>query len=88
MTQRFDTLKIHEGYDPFEHHRASVILIYQTAAYSLEDTFHADRKLAFAEEEPVYSRLANPIVTVLEERIKVLHEGSGVIAMASGMAAV
>lgn len=88
MTQRFDTLKIHGGYDPFEHHRASVVPIYQTAAYSLEDTFHADRQFAFAEEGPVYSRLANPTVTVLEERIKVLHKGSGAIAMASGMAAV
>lgn len=88
MTQRFDTLKIHGGYDPFEHHRASVVPIYQTAAYSLEDTFHADRQFAFAEEGPVYSRLANPTVTVLEERMKALHGGSGAIAMASGMAAV
>ncbi len=88
MEQRFDTLKIHGGYDPFEHHRASVVPIYQTAAYSLEDTYHADKQFAFAEEGPVYSRLANPTVSVLEERMKALHGGSGAIAMASGMAAV
>lgn len=83
MEQRFDTLKIHGGYDPFEHHRASVVPIYQTAAYSLEDTYHADKQFAFAEEGPVYSRLANPTVSVLEERMKALHGGSGAIAMAS-----
>lgn len=88
MDYGFDTLKIHGGYDSREHNRASVVPIYQTAAFSLEDTYHADRQFAFAEEGPVYSRLGNPTVAVLEERIRSLHGGSGAIAMASGMAAV
>ncbi|MDR0884958.1 MAG: aminotransferase class V-fold PLP-dependent enzyme [Clostridiales Family XIII bacterium] len=84
----FDTLKVNAGYRPAEHNNAVSVPIYQTAAYTLGDSFRADRLFAFEDEDPIYTRLSNPTVDVLERRMTELHGGAGAIALASGMAAV
>ncbi|MUV37476.1 Methionine gamma-lyase [Lentibacillus sp. JNUCC-1] len=62
--------------------------LFQTSTYTFESAEQGERR--FAGEEPgyVYSRLGNPTVTVLEERIAALEGGERGLAFASGMAAV
>lgn len=88
MNYEFDTLKIQGGYHASEHNHAVSVPIYQTAAFSLEDSYRADRLFSFSEADPIYTRLSNPTVDVLEKRLSQLHGVTGAIALASGMAAV
>lgn len=84
----FDTLKIRGGYDPKKHNNAVSVPIYQTASFELEDTERAERMYRFNEFGYLYTRVGNPTVTVLEERVAALDGGSAAIALGSGMAAV
>jgi O-acetylhomoserine (thiol)-lyase len=86
--QQFDTLKVHAGYRSADHNNAVSVPIYQTTAFSLGDSYRADKLFAFEDEDPIYTRLSNPTVDVLEQRVSALHGASGAIALASGMAAV
>ncbi len=88
MSFDFDTLKVHAGYRSDQHNNAVSVPIYQTAAFSLGDSYRADRLFSFSEDDPIYTRLSNPTVDVLEKRLAALHGAAGAIALASGMAAV
>ena len=88
MGYDFDTLKVRAGYNPEDHNNAVSVPIYQTAAFSLGDTERADRLFSFSADDPIYTRLSNPTVDVLEKRVAALHGAAGAIALASGMAAV
>lgn len=88
MPIRFDTLALHAGSPPDPTTGARAVPIYQSASFVFKD---ADRAAAlFNAERPghVYSRLSNPTLAVLEERIAALDEGVGAIATASGQAAL
>jgi O-acetylhomoserine (thiol)-lyase len=85
---RFDTRKVKAGYRPEDHNNAVSVPIYQTTSYTLGDSYRADRLFAFEDEDPIYTRLSNPTVDVLERRVAALHGAAGAIALASGMAAV
>lgn len=84
----FDTLKVRGGYDPREHNYAVSVPIYQTASFELGDTERVERLLRFNEPGYLYSRIGNPTVTVLEERVAALDGGTAAVAVGSGMAAV
>jgi O-acetylhomoserine (thiol)-lyase len=85
----FNTRKVRAGYNPTLHNHAVSVPIYQTTAYTLETAARADALFAFEDEDPLYTRLSNPTVDVLERRVTALHEGAAAaIALASGMAAV
>lgn len=84
----FDTLKIQAGYRAEQHNNAVSVPIYQTAAFALGDSYRADRLFSFSEDDPIYTRLSNPTVDVLEKRLAALHGAAGAIALSSGMAAV
>ncbi|MFT8319162.1 MAG: aminotransferase class I/II-fold pyridoxal phosphate-dependent enzyme [Sporolactobacillus sp.] len=86
--EKFDTLKIHAGYDPKEHHYASSVPIYQTVAFGFGDSERADRLVNAREKGFSYSRLGNPTTAVLEKRIAKLDGASEAVAVGSGMAAV
>jgi O-acetylhomoserine (thiol)-lyase len=88
MRYDFDTLKVQAGYDAARHNNAVSVPIYQTTAFALGDSYRADRLFSFSEDDPIYTRLSNPTVDVLERRLTALHGGAGAIALASGMAAV
>ncbi|MDQ1289890.1 MAG: O-acetylhomoserine (thiol)-lyase [Actinomycetota bacterium] len=88
LPQRFDTLKVRAGHRPSEHHYAVQVPIYQTASYELGDPARAERLLCFDEVGFTYSRVGNPTVAALEERVAALDGASGAVALASGMAAV
>ena len=83
-----DTLAVHAGQSPDPATGARAVPIHQTASFVFPD---ADTAAAlFNMEVPghVYSRLSNPTVAVLEERIAALEGGVGAIATASGQAAL
>ncbi|QHA92902.1 methionine gamma-lyase [Bacillus sp. N1-1] len=86
--QRFETKTIHDGYDSKLHHNSLASPIYQTSTFTFETAEAGERR--FAGEEPgyIYSRLGNPTVRMLEERIASLENAEGGLAFGSGMAAV
>jgi O-acetylhomoserine (thiol)-lyase len=86
--QRFDTLKIHAGYNPSEHNNSIQVPIYQTTAFDLVNTERAGRILRFEELAYVYSRVGNPTLAALEARVAALDGAVAAVSVASGMAAI
>ncbi|WP_349410079.1 O-acetylhomoserine aminocarboxypropyltransferase/cysteine synthase family protein [Pseudalkalibacillus sp. SCS-8] len=85
---RLETISVHGGLkaDPVTGARA--LPIYQSNAYKFENTDHAADLFALKEEGYIYSRIHNPTVTTVEERVAQLEGGIGALALASGMAAI
>lgn len=83
----FDTLSLHAGQivDPVFGARAAPI--YQTTSYVFPDTDTASSIFNLERGGHAYSRITNPTVGVLEQRIAALEGGSAAICTASGMAA-
>jgi O-acetylhomoserine (thiol)-lyase len=84
----FDTLKVQAGYNASEHNHAVSVPIYQTTAFALETAERADALFGFESDDALYTRMGNPTVAVLEQRVAALHGAASAIALASGMAAV
>lgn len=87
-TLDFDTLQLHAGYDPAEHHLSKAVPIYQTAAFELGDFDRCERLFNYEEQGHSYVRFSNPTNDVLERRIAALENGAAAVSMASGMAAI
>ena len=85
---KFDTLKVRAGYNPKDHNDAVSVPIYSTASYEIGDALRFERIAAGEENGHLYSRLSNPTVAVLEERVNELEGGVAAVAVASGMAAI
>ncbi len=83
----FDTLQIHAGARPDPATGARQTPIYQTTAYVFRDAEHAAALFNLQELGYIYSRLTNPTVAVLQERIATLEGGQGAACCASGHAA-
>jgi O-acetylhomoserine (thiol)-lyase len=84
----FDTLALHAGQSPDPTTGARAVPVYQTTSYVFRDTEHAASLFNMERAGHVYSRISNPTVAVLEERIAALEGGVGAIATASGQAAL
>ncbi|HEX5999568.1 MAG TPA: O-acetylhomoserine aminocarboxypropyltransferase [Hyphomicrobiaceae bacterium] len=87
-TPRFDTLSLHAGQRPDPATGARAVPIYQTTSYVFDDTDHAAGLFNLERAGHIYSRISNPTVAVLEERIAALEGGVGAVATASGQAAL
>lgn len=85
---RFDTQRLRAGYEPSEHNYAVSVPIYQTTAFDFRDVEHAKALFGLREAGNLYTRIGNPTVNVLEQRIAALENAAGAIALASGMAAI
>ena len=85
---RFDTLALHAGQVPDPQTGARAVPIYQTASYVFQDSEHAASLFNMERPGHAYSRLSNPTVAVLEERMAALEGGVGGVATASGQAAL
>ncbi|MDJ0826819.1 MAG: O-acetylhomoserine aminocarboxypropyltransferase/cysteine synthase [Rhodobacter sp.] len=83
----FDTLQIHAGSRPDPATGARQTPIYQTTAYVFRDADHAAALFNLQEVGFIYSRLTNPTVAVLQERIATLEGGVGAVCCSSGHAA-
>ncbi|NPD18199.1 O-acetylhomoserine aminocarboxypropyltransferase/cysteine synthase family protein [Alterinioella nitratireducens] len=86
-TYGFDTLQIHAGAKPDPATGARQTPIYQTTAYVFRDADHAAALFNLQEVGYIYSRLTNPTVAVLQERIATLEGGAGAVCCSSGHAA-
>jgi len=84
----FDTLALHAGQSPDPATGSRAVPIYQTTSYVFRDTEHAASLFNMERAGHVYSRISNPTVAVLEERISALEGGVGALATASGQAAL
>jgi O-acetylhomoserine (thiol)-lyase len=85
--QGFDTLQIHAGAKPDPATGARQIPIYQTTAYVFRDADHAAALFNLQEVGYIYSRLTNPTVGALADRIAALEGGMGAFCCSSGHAA-
>ena len=83
----FDTLQIHAGANPDPATGARQTPIYQTTAYVFRDAEHAAALFNLQEVGYIYSRLTNPTVAVLQERVATLEGGVGAVCCSSGHAA-
>ena len=80
----FDTLQVHAGGRPDPATGARQTPVYQTTAYVFRDSDHAAALFNLQEVGFIYSRLTNPTVAVLQERIAALEGGVGAVCCASG----
>ena len=87
-TYKFDTLSLHGGHQPDKNYGSRAVPIYQTTSYVFQDTDHAAALFNLEQGGHIYSRISNPTVGVLEERVCALEGGTGAIATASGQSAV
>ena len=83
----FETRAIHAGAAPDPTTGARSTPIYQTTAYVFDDVDHAASLFNLHNFGYIYSRLTNPTVSVLEERIAALEGGRAAVAASSGHAA-
>jgi O-acetylhomoserine (thiol)-lyase len=83
----FETLQIHAGAEPDPATGARQVPIYQTTAYVFRDADHAAKLFNLQEVGYIYSRLTNPTVSALANRVCALEGGAGAICCSSGHAA-
>ena len=86
-TYGFDTLQIHAGARPDPATGARQTPIYQSTAFVFRDAEHAAALFNLQEVGYIYSRLTNPTVAVLQERVATLEGGVGAVCCSSGHAA-
>ena len=82
----FATRSIHAGATPEYVTGARNTPIFQTTSYVFESTEHAERLFKLQDFGFIYSRLTNPTVSVLEERIANLEKSRAAVACSSGHA--
>ncbi len=85
---RLDTLALHAGAIPDSDTGARATPIYLSTAFVFPDSDKAAALFNMERAGHVYSRISNPTVSVLEERIAALEQGVGAIGTASGQAAL
>ncbi|MBO3084546.1 O-acetylhomoserine aminocarboxypropyltransferase/cysteine synthase family protein [Cellulomonas fengjieae] len=83
----FRTRALHAGGIPDATTGARAVPIYQTTSFVFQDTADAANLFALQKYGNIYSRIGNPTVAALEERIASLEGGIGAVATASGMSA-
>lgn len=84
---RFDTLSLHAGQQPDPTTGARAVPLYFTTSYVFDDSDHAAGLFNLEVPGHLYTRLTNPTVAVLEERLAALEGGVGAVCTASGQAA-
>ena len=83
-----DTLSLHAGQKPDPTTGARAVPIYQTTSYVFDDTEQAASLFNLERAGHIYTRISNPTVAVLEERVAALEGGVGAVCTASGQAAL
>ncbi len=82
-----ETLALHAGYRADPATGSVAVPIYQTTSYQFRDTAHAANLFALAELGNIYTRIMNPTVDVLEQRLAAMEGGVAALGLASGQAA-
>src|SRR5260370_36676139 len=81
----FDTLCLHAGQIPDAATGARALPIYQTTSFVFDSADHAASLFNLQTFGNVYSRISNPTVCALEERVAALEDGRAALAAATGM---
>src|SRR5699024_4815661 len=76
------------GYDAKDMLGSLTTPLFQTSTFTFETAEQGEQRFAGEEKGYMYSRLGNPTVTALEERIAALENGERGLAFGSGMAAI
>ncbi|MCX7318190.1 MAG: O-acetylhomoserine aminocarboxypropyltransferase [Hyphomicrobiales bacterium] len=84
----FETLSLHAGQHPDPVTGSRAMPIHQTTSFVFQDTDHAAALFNLERAGHIYTRISNPTIAVLEERLAALENGVGAICTASGMAAL
>ncbi len=84
----FETLSLHAGQHPDPATGARAVPIYQTTSFVFQDTDHAAALFNLERAGNIYTRISNPTIAVLEERLAALENGVGAVCTSSGMAAL
>lgn len=82
------TIALHSGYQPESDHGSRAVPIYQTTSYAFEDVAHGAALFNVERGGHIYSRMTNPTVQVLEQRLAALEGGVGCVCTASGMSSL
>ena len=83
-----ETLALHAGHVPDKEHGSRAVPIHQTTSYMFKDSRHAAALYNMEEGGHLYSRISNPTVAVLEQRVAAMEGGVAATACSSGMAAL
>jgi O-acetylhomoserine (thiol)-lyase len=83
-----ETIAIHGGFDSDPATKAVAVPIYQTAAYTFDSAEHGAALFNLEVEGFRYTRISNPTVAVLEDRVTQLEGGVGTLTAASGQTAL
>lgn len=86
--KKFETEVIHGGYNASEHLGSLTPPLFQSSTFIFDHAEQGEHRFTGTEAGWIYSRLGNPTVKVLEERIATLEKGEAGLAFGSGMAAV
>ncbi len=84
----FETLSLYAGHHPDPLTGSRAVPIYQTTSFMFQDADHAAALFNLERPGHIYTRISNPTVSVLEERLAALEGGVGAVCTASGMAAL
>ncbi len=82
-----ETLALHAGWRADPATGAVAPPIYQTTSYQFQSTEHASDLFALRQLGNIYTRIGNPTIDILEQRLAALEGGAAALAVASGQAA-
>ncbi len=87
-SQSFATRAIHHGYDPLANEGSLTPPIHMTSTFVFETAQQGGARFAGEEAGHVYSRISNPTLDLLEQRIAVLEGAEAGLALSSGLGAI
>ncbi|HDJ23094.1 MAG TPA: aminotransferase class I/II-fold pyridoxal phosphate-dependent enzyme [Candidatus Aminicenantes bacterium] len=83
-----ETKVIHSGQEPDPVYGGVSVPIYQSSTFAFQSVEQGAARFAGLEKGYIYTRIANPTIKALEDRVASLENGYGGIATSSGMAAI
>ncbi len=86
--QKFSTKALHAGHDFRANGGTRAVPLYQSTSYVFNNSDHAANLFSLAEPGFIYTRINNPTVDVLEQRLAALEGGIAAVATASGTSAI
>ena len=85
---KLESLALHHGYESEPTTKSATTPIYQTVAYTFDDTQHGADLFDLKVPGNIYTRIMNPTNAVLEQRVAEMEGGIAGLAVASGMSAI
>ena len=82
-----ETLALHAGHRADPTTGSVAVPIHQTTSYQFRDTEHAGNLFALSELGNIYTRIMNPTVDVLEQRLAAIEGGVAALGLSSGQSA-